>query len=107
MARGKSLLRSKGEDRRGQLTDLLSIHLRPPDVTDRHFPGHWVADLIKSKNNASAVGALVERAARLLMMVKMPHPQPATTGSCVASLYRQAQFNSATYEQDTCICQRA
>ena len=78
MARAKRWPRSRGEDRRGQLTDLLSIHLRPPEVTDRQFPGHWEGDLIKGKNNGSAVGTLVERTTRLLMLVKLPHPQPAT-----------------------------
>lgn len=78
MARAKRWPRSRGEDRRGQLTDLLSIHIRPPEVTDRQFPGHWEGDLIKGKNNGSAVGTLVERTTRLLMLVKLPHPQPAT-----------------------------
>ena len=78
MARAKRWPRSRGEDRRGQLTDLLSIHIRPPEVSDRQFPGHWEGDLIKGKNNGSAVGTLVERTTRLLMLVKLPHPQPAT-----------------------------
>ncbi len=78
MARAKRWPRSRGEDRRGQITDLLSIHVRPPEVADRQFPGHWEGDLIKGKANASAVGTLVERSTRLLILVKLPHPQPAT-----------------------------
>jgi len=70
--------RSKGEDRRGQITDLLSIHVRPPEIEDRQFPGHWEGDLIKGKLNASAVGTLVERSTRLLLLVKLPHPNPAS-----------------------------
>jgi IS30 family transposase len=78
MARAKRWPRSKGEDRRGQIADLLSIHVRPPEIEDRQFPGHWEGDLIKGKLNASAVGTLVERNTRLLMLVKLPHPHPAS-----------------------------
>jgi transposase, IS30 family len=78
MARAKRWPRSRGEDRRAQMADLLSIHVRPPEVTDRQFPGHWEGDLIKGAANASAVGTLVERSTRLLMLVKLPHPHPAT-----------------------------
>jgi len=78
MARAKRWPRSRGEDRRGQLSALLSIHVRPPEVADRQFPGHWEGDLIKGAGNASAVGTLVERTTRLLILVKLPYPQSAT-----------------------------
>ena len=78
MARAKRWPRSRGMDRRGEISDLLSIHVRPPEVADRQFPGHWEGDLIKGQGNASAVGTLVERSTRLLMLVKLPHPHPAT-----------------------------
>lgn len=64
MARAKRWPRSRGEDRRGQITDLLSIHVRPPEIEDRQFPGHWEGDIIKGKGNASAIGTLVERTPR-------------------------------------------
>jgi IS30 family transposase len=78
LARTKRWPRSRGEDRRGQIADLLSIHVRPPEIEDRQFPGHWEGDLIKGAGNLSAVGTLVERSTRLLMLVKLPHPNPAT-----------------------------
>ena len=78
LARIKRWPRSRGEDRRGQIADLLSIHVRPPEIEDRQFPGHWEGDLIKGAGNLSAVGTLVERSTRLLMLVKLPHPHPAT-----------------------------
>lgn len=63
--------RSGGVDRRNQIPDMVSIHVRPPEVEDRLMPGHWEGDLIKGKANASAVGTLVERASGYLMLVKM------------------------------------
>ena len=78
MARAKRWARSKGEDRRGQIADLLSIHVRPPEIEDRQFPGHWEGDLIKGRLNASAVGTLVERSTRFLILVKLPHPNAAS-----------------------------
>ncbi len=78
LARAKRWPRSRGVDRRGQMADLLSIHMRPPKVADRQFPGHWEGDLIKGAGNLSAVGTLVERTTRLLMLVKLPHPNPAS-----------------------------
>ena len=78
LARIKRWPRSRGEDRRGQIADLLSIHVRPPEIEARQFPGHWEGDLIKGAGNLSAVGTLVERSTRLLMLVKLPHPHPAT-----------------------------
>lgn len=80
-AKNKRVPRSQGQDRRGQIPNMLSIHLRPPDIEDRQFPGHWEGDLIKGAGNASAVGTLVERTSRLLMLIKLPHPQPASAAN--------------------------
>ena len=57
--------RSKGQDRRGQIPDMVSIHVRSPETEDRQFPGPWEGDHIKGAANARAVGTLVERCPRL------------------------------------------
>lgn len=94
--------RSGGVDRRGQIPDLVSIHVRPPEVEDRQMPGHWEGDLIKGKANASAVGTLVERSTGYLMLVKM---NDATATSAVegfsAALNRMpvAARKTMTYDQ--------
>ena len=64
--------RSAGQDRRGQIPEMVSIHVRPPEVNDRVMPGHWEGDLIKGAGNKSAVGVLVERSTRLVLLCKMP-----------------------------------
>ncbi|GAA4357096.1 IS30 family transposase [Variovorax defluvii] len=63
--------RSRGEDRRGSLQDIVSIHVRPPEANDRLLPGHWEGDLIQGARNQSAVGTLVCRKSLFVMLVKM------------------------------------
>lgn len=70
-AKSKRKKRSAGEDRRGKLRDMLSIHMRPPEVEDRVVPGHIEGDFINGKANASAVGVLVERTTRLVILARM------------------------------------
>lgn len=74
LRQGKSSRRPRaaGEDRRGRIAQMLSIHVRPPEVDDRLMPGHWEGDLIKGAGNQSAVGVLVERTTRLVLLCKMP-----------------------------------
>ncbi|MBN0795508.1 IS30 family transposase [Pseudomonas aeruginosa] len=104
-AHNKRLPRSKGKDRRGQIPDMLSIHVRPPEIEDRQFPGHWEGDLIKGEGNASAVGTLVERTSRLVMLVKLPEFKPASATSVLQAFtdkllgIAQPMRLSMTYDQ--------
>jgi IS30 family transposase len=62
---------TKGQEKRGQLADMAPISSRPKEVEDRRIPGHWEGDLIKGRRNKSAIGTLVERTSRLVVLVKM------------------------------------
>jgi IS30 family transposase len=63
--------RARGTDRRGQLPNITPIADRPAEVTSRRVPGHWEGDLLKGARNGSAVGTLVERTTRLVLLARM------------------------------------
>src|SRR5215210_1194209 len=62
----------KGAERRGKLCGMTNIRDRPEDVAGRLVPGHWEGDLILGAGGASAIGTLVERTTRLVVLVQMP-----------------------------------
>ena len=41
--------RSGGVDRRGQIPEMVSIHVRPPEIEDRLMLGHWGATLSRDR----------------------------------------------------------
>ena len=95
--------RSGGVDRSGQIPDMVSIHVRPPEIEGRLMPGQSECDLIKGKGNAAAVGTLDERTSGYLMLVKM---RDAASASAVegfsAALIRMplSARKSMTYDQE-------
>jgi len=94
--------RSRGVDRRGQIKDMQSIHIRPPEIEDRLIPGHWEGDLIKGEGNRSSVGTLVERTTRFVVLAKMDNAGTrSVVDSFSAVLNRQpaALRKSMTYDQ--------
>ncbi len=70
-ARKRRRPRARGEDRRGTIPHMTSIHQRPPEIDERVIPGHWEGDLIKGARNASAIGTLVERTTLFVTLAKM------------------------------------
>ena len=94
--------RGQGKDRRGTLSDMVLVHERPASVLTRQLPGDWEGDLIKGAGNASAIGTVVERKTRYVILTKMKDATADTALSCFSrglSKVPKAMRKSMTYDQ--------
>ena len=82
--------------------ETLRIIHRPEDIEARLVPGHWEGDLIKGAFNRSAIGTVVERKTRFVILSKM---QGCTANAALEGFTRQmkrlpvALRQSMTYDR--------
>jgi transposase, IS30 family len=88
---------------KGLIANMVMISERPPEVADRAVPGHWEGDLIIGKGNKSAIGTLVERHSRFLILLHLPNGRTADlVGEALKRAIRkvpEALRRSVTWDQ--------
>lgn len=103
-----SYLRKKGKpskastDARGKIANMRLIHDRPEEIGGRSIGGHWEGDLIKGAANKSAVGTLVERKSRFVVLVKLPDATAASVLQGFSEAFERIPAvirESMTYDQ--------
>jgi transposase, IS30 family len=68
--------RVQGLERRGRLTSMTMIADRPAEVENRVQVGHWEGDCIMGIGNRSAIGTLVERVTRFVILIHVSTGRP-------------------------------
>lgn len=94
--------RSNVHARRGQIPDATPISERPKDVDNREVPGHWEGDLIIGKNHKSALGTLVERTTRLVILVQIKGKDAKSVKEAFADVFMEIDPSlrlSMTYDR--------
>ena len=100
--RPRKCAEEKIADKRGRISDMLSIEERPAEVAERTIPGHWEGDLILGKNKRTALGTLVERVTRYTLLIALDAKDADTVRQAYAKALRKlprALKRSLTYDQ--------
>jgi IS30 family transposase len=108
--RAKRVPHGRAESR-GRIPDMVMISERPAEIEDRAVPGHWEGDLIIGKDHKSAVGTLVERSTRFVMLLHLAGDHTAETVRTAMQhkiqTLPEALRRSITWDQGTEMAQHA
>lgn len=94
----------RGADKRTTIKDPIRIDERPVEVIGREIPGHWEGDLILGKNRESAIGTLVERSTRAVILVHLKKRDATSVRKAFEKEFKQLpklMKKSLTYDNGT------
>ena len=109
---GRAIRRNRSRlERRGRIPDMVMISERPAEIEDRALPGHWEGDLIIGKGSKSAVGTLVERSTRYVLVLHLDGDHTAETVRVAITnkikTLPEHLFRSITWDQGSEMAQHA
>jgi Transposase and inactivated derivatives, IS30 family len=87
-----------------KIKDRISIDERPQEVIGREIPGHWEGDLIIGKDHKSAIGTLVERSTRAVILVHLKDKNAETVRKAFEKEFKKLpklMKKSLTYDNGT------
>jgi IS30 family transposase len=98
----KSRYKRRITQSRGKISEMISIEERPKELENRSLPGHWEGDLIIGRQQASALGTLVERKTRTVILVPLKSRKPSHVRKAFEKVLKKLpeQMKTAlTYDQ--------
>ena len=109
---GRAIRRNRSRlERHSSISNMVMISERPAEADDRAVPGHWEGDLIIGAKGRSAVGTLVERHSRYVVLLHLEGDHTAETVRLAMTAKIKTLpahlFRSITWDQGTEMAQHA